>query len=87
MKTLNIFLSSGEKIANTNFEDDIRSGTWEGGANIPDGTTSYFKIYEDNNLIMEGSVTGSGMGGDMEVDNITYCATTPFIVTKSPIRG
>lgn len=87
MKTLNIILSSGEVICNTNFEDDIRSATWEGGFNIPEGTTSSFKIYEGGNVIIEGTVSATGMGGDMEVDNISYSATSSFIVTKSPIRG
>lgn len=47
------------------------SGLWTGTADA-DGTVAHFRIKDnsDTSCKLQGSVTGTGGGGDMEVDNV-----------------
>jgi len=49
-----------------------KSGTWTGVADA-DGTLAHFRIKDstDTDCDMQGSITGTGGGGDMEVDNVS----------------
>jgi len=47
-----------------------KNGTWSGGADAT-GTAGHFRIKDNGDSVchMQGSITGVGGGGDMEVDN------------------
>lgn len=52
-----------------------KTGTWTGTADAA-GTAGHFRLKDngDTNCHMQGSVTGSGGGGDMEVDNVVIAS-------------
>lgn len=49
-----------------------KTGTWA-GLSIATGTIGHYRLYASNGttVLMEGSVTASGGGGDMIVDSVT----------------
>jgi hypothetical protein len=59
-----------------------KAGTWTGTADA-DGTVAHFRIKEstDTTCHLQGSVTGTGGGGDMELDNTAV--TTGQTITVS----
>ncbi len=48
-----------------------KAGTWEDPAADAAGTLGHFRIYEDagTTVLFQGTITATGGGGDMEVDN------------------
>lgn len=48
-----------------------KAGTWEDPAADAGGTLGHFRIYEDagTTVLMQGTITATSGGGDMEVDN------------------
>jgi hypothetical protein len=57
-----------------------KSGTWEDLSINNGGTAAHFRMIGGSN-ILEGTVTGTGGGGDMEVSNTTFVAGGTFTVT------
>lgn len=59
------------------------SGTWEDTSANATGTADYFRIYESTGTTChaQGSVTATGGGGDMTVDNVNFAAAQAFTVT------
>lgn len=59
-----------------------KNGTWEGTIDAA-GTAGHFRIKDsgDTTCHMQGSVTGSGGGGDMELDNAVVAVGQTFTVT------
>jgi hypothetical protein len=53
-----------------------KSGTWEDPAADNAGTLGHFRIYEDGGttVLMQGTITATSGGGDMEVDNTIVAA-------------
>lgn len=49
-----------------------KSGTWQANASA-DGTAGHFRVYASNGTTqhMQGTVTATGGGGDMTLDNIS----------------
>ena len=60
-----------------------KSGTWEDTSADATGTAAHFRIYDSGGTVcgIQGSVTTSGGGGDLIVDNTSFSAGQAFTVT------
>lgn len=60
-----------------------KSGTWEDTSADATGTAAHFRIYASDGTTahMQGTVTATGGGGDMTVDNTSFAAGQAFTVT------
>lgn len=59
------------------------SGVWQDASADGDGTAGYFRIYETTGVTchMQGTITATAGGGDMEVDNVVFATGQEFNVT------
>jgi len=59
------------------------TGTWEDASADADGTAAHFRLYASDGTTahMQGSVTATSGGGDMEVDNVVFATGQSFTVT------
>lgn len=59
-----------------------KSGTWNDSSADAAGTAAYFRIYDSSATTchLQGTVTMSGSGGDMTVDNTNFAAGQSFTV-------
>lgn len=60
-----------------------KAGTWEDTSADASGTAEHFRLYASNGTTchMQGTVTATGGGGDMTVDNVVFAAGQQFTVT------
>lgn len=60
-----------------------KSGTWEDLSADNTGTAAHFRLYASDGTTchLQGSVTITGGGGDMTVDNTSFAAAQSFTVT------
>ena len=60
-----------------------KSGTWEDTSADASGTAAHFRIYASNGTTqhLQGTVTATGGGGDMTVDNTSFAAAQAFTIT------
>ena len=60
-----------------------KSGTWEDLSADAAGTAAHFRIYATDGTTahLQGTVTATGGGGDMTVDNVVFAAAQAFTVT------
>ena len=60
-----------------------KSGTWQDTSADATGTAAHFRIYESTGTTchLQGTVTLTGGGGDMTLDNIAFVAGQQFSVT------
>lgn len=60
-----------------------KSGTWEDLSADNPGTAAHFRLYKSggSTCVMQGTVTATGGGGDMTVDNVVFAAGQSFTVT------
>lgn len=60
------------------------SGTWQDASADNAGTAGHFRVYDSTATTchMQGTVTASGGGGDMTVDNAVFAAGQVFNVTS-----
>lgn len=60
-----------------------KSGTWQDSSADATGTAAHFRLYASDGTTchMQGTVTASGGGGDMTVDNTSFAAGQSFTVT------
>jgi hypothetical protein len=60
-----------------------KSGTWEDSSADNTGTAAHFRVYASDGTTqhMQGTVTATGGGGDMTVDNTSFAAGQVFTVT------
>lgn len=58
-------------------------GTWEDTSADNTGTAGHFRIYDSTGTTchLQGTVTATGGGGDMTVDNTSFAALQAFSVT------
>lgn len=63
------------------------SGTWSDASADSAGTAGHFRIYASDGTTphMQGTVTATGGGGDMTVDNTSFAAGQAFNVTSFTI--
>lgn len=59
------------------------SGTWQDTSANATGTAAHFRLYDSGGTVcgMQGTVTATGGGGDMEVDNTSFASGQQFTVT------
>lgn len=60
-----------------------KSGTWEDTSADAAGTAAHFRIYASDGTTchIQGTVTATGGGGDMTVDNTSFASGQAFTVT------
>ena len=60
-----------------------KSGTWEDTSADNTGTAAHFRLYASDGTTchMQGTVTATGGGGDMTVDNTSFASGQSFTVT------
>lgn len=60
------------------------SGTWQDTSADATGTAAHFRIYASDGTTcgIQGTVTATGGGGDMTVDNVSFAAAQAFTVTS-----
>lgn len=61
-----------------------KSGTWEDSSADDTGTAAHFRIYDSGGSTchLQGTVTITGGGGDMTVDNTSFASGQAFTVTS-----
>lgn len=65
------------------------AGVWGDSAADADGTAAHFRIYASDGTTahMQGTVTVTGGGGDMTVDNTSFAAGQAFSITSFVLTG
>ena len=61
-----------------------KSGTWQDASADDTGTAAHFRIYDTASprvCHMQGTITATSGGGDMEVDNVAFAAGQQFTVS------
>lgn len=60
------------------------SGTWQDASANATGTAGHFRIYDSGGSTchLQGTVTATGGGGDMTVDNTSFASGQSFTVTS-----
>lgn len=60
-----------------------KSGTWEDTSADATGTAAHFRLYASDGTTahMQGTVTATGGGGDMTVDNVSFASGQAFTIT------
>lgn len=60
-----------------------KSGTWTDSSANATGTASFYRIYESTGTTChaQGTVTATGGGGDLTVDNTSFASGQSFTVT------
>lgn len=60
-----------------------KSGTWEDTSADATGTAAHFRLYASDGTTqhMQGTVTATGGGGDMTVDNTSFASGQAFSIT------
>ncbi|HJQ59427.1 MAG TPA: hypothetical protein VJ890_21145 [Vineibacter sp.] len=60
-----------------------KSGTWEDTSADGTGTAAHFRLYASDGTTchMQGTVTVTGGGGDLTVDNVSFSAGQSFTIT------
>lgn len=65
-----------------------KSGTWEDTSADAAGTAGHFRLETSGGTVhMQGTVTATGGGGDMEVDNAVFAVGQQFTVTSFTINA
>jgi hypothetical protein len=61
-----------------------KAGTWEDASADATGTAAHFRVYASNGSTahIQGTVTATGGGGDLTVDNTSFAAGQAFTVTS-----
>jgi hypothetical protein len=59
-------------------------GTWEDASADAAGTAAHFRLYASDGTTCgaQGSVSATGGGGDMTVDNAVFAAAQDFVITS-----
>ena len=66
-----------------------KAGTWEDTSADATGTAAHFRLYASDGTTChaQGTVTATGGGGDMTVDNTSFAAAQAFTVTGFTITA
>lgn len=61
-----------------------KNGTWEDTSADAAGTAGHFRIYRSDGTTcdMQGSVSATGGGGDLQLDNTTFAVAQAFSITS-----
>lgn len=65
------------------------AGTWQDTSADATGTAAHFRVYASDGTTcgMQGTVTATGGGGDMTVDNTSFAAAQSFSITSFTITA
>lgn len=60
------------------------AGTWQDAAADASGTAGHFRIHDSGGTVchLQGNVTATGGGGDLQVDNVSFATGQQFNVTS-----
>jgi hypothetical protein len=60
-----------------------KSGTWQDASADATGTAAHFRLYASDGTTchLQGTVTATGGGGDMTVDNVSFASGQSFTIT------
>lgn len=60
-----------------------KSGTWEDTVADNSGTAAHYRIYDSSSTTchLQGTVTATGGGGDLTVDNTVFVAGQDFLIS------
>jgi len=84
---------SGTVVATLNLPSDYlaaaasgskaKSGTWEDASADATGTAAHFRLYANDGATchLQGTVTATGGGGDLTVDNVSFASGQAFTIT------
>lgn len=84
---------SGDVLATLNLPEDwmaaadagskVKEGTWFDSSADGTGTAGHFRLYASDGTTchLQGTVTATGDGGDMTVQNLSFAENQPFRVT------
>lgn len=66
-----------------------KNGTWEDLSADATGVAAHFRAYRSNGTTcdLQGTVTGTGGGGDLEVQNVNFAAGQSFTITGFTITA
>lgn len=68
-------------MANSSAGVKAKSGTWQDTSADATGTAAHFRIYDSGGTCkVQGTVTATGGGGDMTVDNTSFATGQPFTI-------
>ena len=61
----------------------VKLGTWEDTSADADGTAAHWRLYATDGTTAhaQGTVTATGGGGDMTVDNVVFATAQQFTIT------
>jgi hypothetical protein len=70
-------------MANASSGAKAKSGTWEDTSADNTGTAGHFRIYDSGGTTchIQGTVTATGGGGDMTLDNVSISSAQDVVVT------
>ena len=63
------------------------SGTWQDAAADATGTATHFRIYQGATCHVQGSITVTGGGGDMTLDNTSIASGQQVTITSFSITA
>jgi hypothetical protein len=63
------------------------TGTWQDAAADASGTASHFRMYQGATCHIQGTITATGGGGDMTLDNITIASGQQINITSFSITA
>lgn len=71
-------------MANAASRAKAKSGTWSDTSADATGTAAHWVLYQSDGTTreMQGTVTATGGGGDMTVDNVSFVSGQAFTVTS-----
>jgi len=66
-----------------------KSGTWEDASADATGTAAHWRIYDSGvtTCHLQGTVTATSGGGDMEVSNTSFATGQDFLITSFAFTG
>jgi hypothetical protein len=66
-----------------------KTGTWEDASADATGTAGHFRLYASNGTTqhMQGTVTATGGGGDMTLDNVSIATAQTVTITSFTITA
>ena len=66
-----------------------KAGTWEDTSADLTGTAAHFRIYASDGITphIQGTITGTGGGGDMELNNVSIASGQPVTITGFTINA
>ncbi len=70
-------------MANAASGSKAKSGTWQDTSADNTGTAAHFRVYASDGTTqhIQGSITATGGGGDMTVDNTSFATGQSFTIT------